>query len=60
MADDLAESLTFEDLEVAILNLRNCLKSMSRHDPDFCSTATLLVHALRKNYLLSQNERKGI
>ncbi|KAF5987852.1 hypothetical protein FCOIX_742 [Fusarium coicis] len=27
---------------------------MSRHDPDLCSTPTLLAHALRKNHLFSQ------
>ncbi|KAF5573692.1 30S ribosomal S17P protein [Fusarium pseudocircinatum] len=54
MADDSAESLTLEDLEVAIPNLRNSLRSMSQHDPDFCSTVTLLAHALRKHHLFSR------
>ncbi|KAF5693645.1 hypothetical protein FDENT_1877 [Fusarium denticulatum] len=54
MAEDSAESLTLEDLEVAIPKLRHSLRSMSRHDPDFCSTATLLAHALRKHHLFSR------
>jgi len=52
MADDLAEGLTLEELEVAIASLRNSLESMSRDDADFYSTTTLLAHALRKLYLL--------
>ncbi|RKK92277.1 hypothetical protein BFJ68_g8662 [Fusarium oxysporum] len=54
MADDLAEGLTLEELEVAIASLRNSLESMSRDDADFYSTTTLLAHALRKLYLLSR------
>ncbi|KAF5607456.1 30S ribosomal S17P protein [Fusarium pseudoanthophilum] len=54
MEDDLAESLTLEDLKVAIAKLRNSLEVMSREDADFYSTATLLAHALRKEYLLSR------
>ncbi|KAF5563946.1 30S ribosomal S17P protein [Fusarium phyllophilum] len=54
MADDLAESLTLEDLKVAIANLRNSLASMSRDDPDFYSKTTLLAYALRKQYLSSR------
>src|SRR5687768_4106125 len=52
MTDNSSESLTLEVLEVAIGNLRNSLGSMSQNDPEFCSTATLLAHALRKQYLL--------
>ncbi|KNB12457.1 hypothetical protein FOXG_12051 [Fusarium oxysporum f. sp. lycopersici 4287] len=55
MADDLAEDLTLEELEVAIASLRNSLESMSRDDADFYSTTTLLAHALRKLYLLSRS-----
>ncbi|KAG5813605.1 hypothetical protein H9Q74_012624 [Fusarium xylarioides] len=54
MADDSAESLTLEDLKVAIANLRNSLESMSRDDPDFYSKTTLLAYALRKQYLSSR------
>ncbi|KAL5589928.1 hypothetical protein FOVSG1_011795 [Fusarium oxysporum f. sp. vasinfectum] len=54
MVDDLAESLTLEELEVAIASLRNSLESMSRNDPDFYSKTTLLAHGLRKHHLLSQ------
>ncbi|KAI1021857.1 hypothetical protein LB504_007342 [Fusarium proliferatum] len=54
MADDLTDSLTLEDLDVAIANLKNNLESITHDDPDFCSTAALLAHALRKHYLLSR------
>ncbi|KAI1046439.1 hypothetical protein LB505_013155 [Fusarium chuoi] len=54
MADDLIDSLTLEDLDVAIANLKNNLESIPHDDPDFCSTAALLAHALRKHYLLSR------
>ncbi|SCV49064.1 uncharacterized protein FFB14_10689 [Fusarium fujikuroi] len=54
MQHDLADTLTLEDLDMAIANLRIGLESMSRDDPDFNSTVTLLAHALRKYYLLSR------
>ncbi|KAF5719331.1 hypothetical protein FGLOB1_1243 [Fusarium globosum] len=54
MADDLTDSLTLEDLDVVIANLKNNLESITHDDPDFCSTAALLAHALRKHYLLSR------
>lgn len=54
MADDLADTLTLEDFGMAIASLRIGLESMSRDDPDFNSTATLLAHAPRKHYLLSR------
>lgn len=52
MADDVADTLTLEDLDMAIASLRIGLESMSQDDPDFNSTATFLAHALRKHYLL--------
>ncbi|KAF5591009.1 30S ribosomal S17P protein [Fusarium subglutinans] len=52
MADESAESLTLEELEVAIVNLRNSLETMLQDDPNFYSHTTLLAHALRKYYLL--------
>ncbi|KAF5560155.1 hypothetical protein FNAPI_4323 [Fusarium napiforme] len=54
MADDSAESLTLEDLEVAIPHLRNSVESISRHDPDFCSAVILLAPALRKHHPFSR------
>ncbi|KAF4345149.1 hypothetical protein FBEOM_855 [Fusarium beomiforme] len=54
MSDDSGKTLTLDELERAIANLRDSLESLSRDNLEFYSKSTLLAHALRKRYLLSR------